>query len=115
MRDKPRLQTFLNLLACSPFSGERLAMSEFGMGEPGLQRLDVGLRLMQRPTCRAVGTALGFEGSFQLRDPRLEHRGWVVIAAAVQHYDWHAAVLHEPMTWAGLVGALLRRCAGRAL
>ncbi len=90
-------------------------MGKLGMSEPGLQRLGASLRLVQCPLCRAVGVALGFQGGIQLGNPCLEHRGGVVITTAVQNHDGHAAILHEAMAGTGLIGALLRRCAGGTL
>jgi len=90
-------------------------MGELGVGEPSLQRLDVSLRLLQRPSCRTMRAALSVQRRLQFSTARFEGGSWINIAAAVQDYNRNATILHKTMAWASLVGTLLRRGAGGTL
>ncbi len=90
-------------------------MGELGVGEPGLQRLNVSLRLMQRPSRCAMRAALGVQRRFQFSTARFEGSRWIGVAAAVKDHNRNTAVLYKTMAWTSLVGTLLRRGAGRAL
>ena len=85
------------------------------MHEPGLLRLSSSLRLVQRTAGDAMRGPLRFQSSLKFCDARLEYCRRIVVAPAVQDDYGHSAILHETVAWTRLVGALLRRLAGRAL
>ncbi len=90
-------------------------MGKVCVDKPGLQRLNAALRLVQRPPRHAMSVALGFQRRIQFGDTHLECSDGIIIATAIQDHDGHATILHKAVPRPGLVGALLRRCAGRAL
>ena len=90
-------------------------MGELGMSKPGLQRLDMSLRVMQRPPRRTMRATLGVQRCFQFNTARFEGSRWISVAAAVQDHNRNTAVLHKTVSWTSLVSTLLRRCAGGAL
>ena len=82
-------------------------MREFGVGEPGLQRLIGGLGFLKAAPGRGVRGAFGLERVFGGREPLLEAAR--IVVGAVQHDDRNGAVGDEAVPLTGLFRALLVR------
>ena len=83
------------------------------MGQAGLQCLGRKLRIMQDAPRGDMGSLLRIKQGFKLRNACLERRRRIF--GTVEDHNRHPAILHELVPGTGLIGALLRGGAPRAL